>query len=445
MKKAVLAVTALFATVTAAPALAAEFSYGGFMRYRGIFLDPGTANGVWGGAPEETNDIFEYRVRQFFNLKVNDHVTTNVKFEWNSQFGDERQYGGGSGDLQFGNANPQELQFRVKNAFVRFDLPGIPVTLTVGQQDFSTPKAIISVEDGTGVKADVKLDPVNFTLFWQKNLNGGNNATGVDDANWFGIVPSFKAGDITIAPHVSYTKAGDGAGILPGTEVWFLGVDSTGKVGPVGFTFDFIYQTGETGVNGAYDVSLFILDASASLAAGPGTLTAKVIYSPGDDSADDEVESWLNVIATDLGWSPFFHDGTSISGFAGTVLPAPAGAGNAINPLLAGATGINGRTGVGGIFALGLEYAFSPYKNLTVTPNVYYLMANEDVNLANGGPNRVDDLYGIEAGVQANWRLWDSVVILAQFDYLFAGDVFENAAGDTKDAWRFVIGPSISW
>ncbi len=422
MKKVVLAVTALFAAATAAPAMAAEFSYGGFMRYRGIFIDPGTANAIWGGAASETNEQFEYRVRQFFNLKVNDHVTTNVKFEWNPKFGDEQQVAGGAGDLQFGQVGTQEVQFRIKNAFLKFDVPGAPVSLTVGQQDFSTPKALISVEDGTGIKLNAKLDPVNLTLFWQKNSNGGNTATGVEDANWFGVVPSFKAGDVTIAPHVSLFKAGDGAAAsVRGAEVWFLGIDTSGKAGPVGFTADFVYQTGETGVGGLVDISSFIFDASVSLAAGPGTLTGKVLYSPGDDTADTDVENWTNFISTDLGWSPFFHDGSSISSFAGSTQPGLAN---------------------GGIMAVGVEYALSPYKDFTLTPNLYYLMAAEDIINATGS---AEDFYGIEAGIQANWKLWDSVNMLAQLDYLFAGDVFENAAGETDDAWRFIIGPSISW
>lgn len=429
MKKAVLAVTALFAAATAAPAVAAEFSYGGYMRYRGIFIDPGTANGIWGGAASETNERWEYRVRQFFNLKVNDHVTTNVKFEWNSQFGDENAFNGGSGDLQFGQG-ASELQFRLKNAFVKFDLPGAPVSLTVGQQDFSTPKAIIAVEDGTGIKLNAKIDPIDVTVFWQRLTRGlvsatgtgGNNATTADDGDWYGIVPSFKAGGISIAPHISYVNIGPSAVAIPDTEVWFLGVDANGKLGPAGFTFDFIYQTGDT-LAGTVDISSFILDASASLAAGPGTLTLKVMYSPGDDNTgDSDLENWQQVLTTDLGWSPFFHDGSSNSGFAGSLTPAP---------------------GTGGLLGVGVEFALSPYKDFTLTPNAYYLMANEDVNLA-GGAN-ADDLYGIELGIQANWKIWDSVALLGQFDYLIAGDVFENAAGETDDAWRLIIGPSLSW
>ncbi len=435
MKKVVLAVTVLFAAATAAPAMAAEFSYGGFMRYRGVFADPGTT-GMFGATASETSDQWEYRVRQFFNLKVNDHVTTNVKFEWNPKFGDEKQISGGAGDLQLGQLATDEVQFRIKNAFLKFDVPGAPVSLTVGQQDFSTPKAIISVEDGTGIKLNAKLDPVNLTLFWQKNVNGGKTQTGADDVNWIGVVPSFKAGDVTIAPHLSRVKLGNtpanaltGGTVDGSLEIWFVGVDVSGKSGPVGFTADFVYQTGSVDFlpagSGSSDLASYILDASVSIAAGPGTLTGKVLYSPGDDGTDTDVDSWVNVISTDLGWSPFFHDGSSISSFTGTTQP-----------------GLTDGTHDGGIMALGVEYALSPYKDFTLTPNLYYLMAAEDLNVA-GGP--LDDFYGIEAGVQANWKLWDSVNMLAQLDYLFAGDVFQDAAGKTDDAWRFIIGPSISW
>src|SRR5690606_20896350 len=116
---------------------------------------------------------------------------------------------------------------------------------------------------------------------------------------------------------------------LPGTEVWYLGVDSSGKVGPLGFTFDFVYQTGETGVPVSQDIASFILDASASLAAGPGTLTVKALYSPGDDDlTTGDIDSWVDVIATDLGWSPFFHDGSDNTDFAGSTQPGLVGVGS---------------------------------------------------------------------------------------------------------------------
>ncbi len=431
-KRFVAAAAALIATAVAVPAGAAEFSYGGSMRFNYVGGDTGTVSNIDGFPAEETLDIWEYRVRQFFNLKVNDHVSTNVKLEWNPEFGDEQQIAGGAGDLQFGSG-ANEVQFRIKNAFLKFDVPGAPVSLTIGQQDFSTPKALISVEDGTGIKLAVKAFGGEHSIWWQRLSRGANNATGADDGDWFGIAPVFNVGDVSISPHLSWVKAGPGEATLPGTEVTYLGVDATGKLGGVGFTADFIYQTGETGPTGQFDVSSFIFDASVSLAAGPGTLTVKGLYSPGDDApADNDVESWLDVIATDMGWSPFFHDGADNAGFILNYLP---GAGQGGNPNF-------GNTAVGGVMAVGLEYAMSPAQNLSVTPNLYYLVAAEDVNTAGGTP---DDFYGVEAGVQTLWKVWDAVEILGQFDYLFAGDVYKPAGGDAKDAWRLILGPRISW
>ncbi len=452
MKKGlVVAAAALVASVVAAPASAAEFSYGGFMRFNYQGGNPGTVTFDGGDTfygfdeADGSVNVFEYRIRQFFNLKVNDHVSTNVKFEWNSQFGDENAIAGGSGDLQFG-AGANELQFRVKNAFVRFDVPGAPVAVTVGQQDFSTPKAIISVEDGAGVKLTFSPWGAESSIWWTRLTNGGQNETGAEDAHWFGIAPAFAFGDITVSPHLSWVLIGQTAvttffgptgraAFLPAAaidsaSVYFYGVDASGKVGPLGFTADLIFQQGDfdTAV-GSRDLFAYVLDASATLDAGPGALTVKALYSPGDDTpGDGDVDSWQQIISTDMGWSPFFHDGSDNSNFAGTVLPAP----------------IDGAGGGGGIIAFGAEYALSPSKALTVTPNAYYLMAAEDVN-AFGGPN-TDDFYGVELGVQASYKVWDAVTLLAQFDYLLAGDVFEDpTTGDTKDAWRVLVGPRISW
>lgn len=437
MKKGLVAVTAvLVACAVSAPAGAAEFSYGGFMRYNYQGGNPGTVSfddettffNSFGTADDSVN-FWEYRWRQFFNLKVNDHVTTNVKFEVNSQFGRERMLGGASGDLQV----PSEAEFRIKNAFVRFDLPGTPVSVTVGQQDFSTPKALINVEDSTGVKLEFAAAGGTHTLFWARPLEGGDFQAGSDDADWFGFVPTFKTGDVTISGHLSYVKIG-AAAVDPvnadgSSDVLFFGVDTEGKIGAIGFTADLVFQRGTTNLvpaaGGDLDIFSYILDVSASLAAGPGTLTIKGLYSPGDDNAaDNDLDAWQQVLATDMGWSPFFHDGSDNSDFAGNLLPGVEDA---------------------GVMAVGVEFALSPAKDVTVVPNAYYLLAAED-KVAPGLPSNGEDEYGIEFGVQANWKIWDAVTILGQFDYLVAGDFFKpDTGGSAKDAWRVIVGPRISW
>lgn len=450
MKKAlVLALATLVAAVGAAPALAGEFAYGGFMRYRYIPANPGTLTSVFGSTltPDDAANVSEYRIRQFFTFTVNDHVTTNVKFEWNSQFGNERVLGGGAGDLQFGQG-VNELQFRVKHAFLRFDVPGVPVTLIVGQQDFSTPKALISVEDGAGVKAIVTAFGAESSLWWQRLIRGGNNQTGADDADWFAFAPVFTLAGIKLSPHVSYVVVGTNAGAgalqalsgdqltkvtgLQGSRIWFFGVDGSGKLGPVGFTADAVFQRGSDLKAGAGNCPAatrcalfsYIVDVSATFDVGPAALTLKALYSPGDDAPGNaRIGSWVDVVSSELGWSPFFHDGSSNSAFFGLTVPGVAN---------------------GGIIAAGAEIAFSPVKTLSVKPNAYYLRAAEGIDTAAPGVT-LEEFYGIEVGVQANWKVWDAVSFLAQFDYIFAGDVFEDATGHTGDAWRAIIGPSISW
>jgi hypothetical protein len=428
MKKALAAAAAALVAVAAAPAFAGEASptltYGGFMRFNLQTGNPGsfTANFPGLGDPEPPNDgatapddsvsFWEYRIRQFFDAKLNEYVSANVKFEFNADFGQEQ-----TGDLSIPNDG---ADFRLKHAFIRTQIPNSPVAITFGQQDFSTPKALISVEDGAGIKVDVNAFGANTSLWWQRLDEGGNRQTAAEDGDWFGIAPSFNAGGITVSPHLSWVKTGPGQDATPlaDAEVFFFGVDTTGKLGNFGFTADLIFEQGDLGPN---DLFSYIADVSVSLVAGPGTLTLKGLYSPGDDNLTDaDTDSWVG-IATDLGWSPFFHDGSDNNNFAGTPFPAP---------------------GAGGIMAVGAEFALSPTKALTVTPNAYYLMAAEDTNLSGGNP---DDFYGIEAGVQAAYVMADVVTWLAQFDYLFAGDAYEDAGGNADDAWRFLFGPRLSW
>ncbi|HWP34197.1 MAG TPA: major outer membrane protein [Thermodesulfobacteriota bacterium] len=456
MKKAiVLALAALVTSAWAAPALAGPapgFSYGGFLRYRYTGGDTGTVF----DSPEldGTMHQFQYRFRPYFNYRANEHVSTSFRFDLNGpRFGEavsaQNTLNDGSGSFRVARARTaaaNDENFRILEAWIRFDVPNAPVTLTIGKQSFSTPKDLIHSKSGDGVKLAVRAAGGEHTLFWNRAVTGGlGDQTGADDGDWWGIVPSFTLGGVRVSPHLSYLKTGKAAtGFFPDAEVIFAALNTSGKLGAIGFTFDVTLQTGEAGAQGGAaainsacfastggpvagqrcDVLSYVIDASVTLGVGPGNLTLKALYSPGDDNPDDaDVDRWVEFFNTDIGWSPFFHDGTSVGGNMAVVTENP-GVAN------------------GGIMAVGLEFAFSPRKDLTVTPNIYYLMAAEDVNVR-GGP--ADDLYGIEVGISTTWRLWDTVAFLAQFDYIFAGDVFKPATGDAKDTWRVVLGPSMSW
>ena len=164
----------------------------------------------------------------------------------------------------FGSWATDRTAVEIKNIYMNVGLPyfGIPVpmTMSIGAQPLLIRPAFFVYTDGTGITGAIKADPVTIIPYYFKALEGLDwNA---DDVDVWGLQANAKLGTVTIGAYglfynmntfpfqVGAPIAGFPATLQPtinGTmksHMWWFGAYADGKLGPVNFNFDFVYDHG---------------------------------------------------------------------------------------------------------------------------------------------------------------------------------------------------------
>ncbi len=174
----------------------------------------------------------------------------------------------------FGSWTTDRTSVEVKNIYIDVGLPyfGIPVPITVrvGAQPIGVRPAMLIYSDGTGITAGIKIDPVLIAPIYAKALENLDFAD--DDVDVYGLHVNAKLGTVTVGGYgmiyrmntypfkvvtvpgiIPANFGGVPAGEtglyneIPGTfksHMWWLGLYSDGKLGPINFNYDFAYDYG---------------------------------------------------------------------------------------------------------------------------------------------------------------------------------------------------------
>jgi len=169
----------------------------------------------------------------------------------------------GSEAHQIGAWSADRVGIEVKYMYFDVGLPyiGIPLPMNVrlGAQPMAIRPAIFAATDGMGVSGGIKIDPVNINPFYFKPAEGLDWVN--DDVDIWGLQVNAKLGTLTIGgygawydmnqylmPSQAFSATSPPAGYAPGTSAanlfWF-GVYTDGKVGPVDLNFDAAYDFGQ--------------------------------------------------------------------------------------------------------------------------------------------------------------------------------------------------------
>jgi hypothetical protein len=229
-------------------------------------------------AYDKTVSYLESRARLKFDAAYGKNVSGTIFFEMDSSRWGETA-GGNLGKVSerntFGYWSADRAALEIKNVFIDFGVPGIPVpvTMKVGLQPLSIRPNMLVYTDGMGVTMGIKIDPVTISPLWFKALEGKDaRADDVDvyGLHIFGKVETLGFGgyglyyDMKSYPFfgatltctnnpatnvVTCTQATEPAYGAPATDnkakMWWLGLYTDGKVGPADLNFDFIYDFGK--------------------------------------------------------------------------------------------------------------------------------------------------------------------------------------------------------
>jgi len=214
----------------------------------------------YGAAPAAAFDRsfswMKTRGRLLFNVAAGKEVNATVYFEI-----DADPYGGppgstAQGTLQRGTAgywSADRSAVEVKWLFFDFAVPVIPVPITVrvGQQGLGF-RSIVQSNDGAGITASMKLDPVTIDAVWAKALEG--DVYKPDDSDMYALRVRTTLGKLTVGGYGMYFNfntnpltwtATGGVGATQRADFWYLGAYADGKVGPVNINFDFVLDKGK--------------------------------------------------------------------------------------------------------------------------------------------------------------------------------------------------------
>jgi hypothetical protein len=154
----------------------------------------------------------------------------------------------GLNDMATFGAGNREV--KVKNAFVKFKVPGtdaFPTTATVGVQGFYLARFGVD-DDAAGITADLRPGPAELRVIWIKELE--DEVFEADDVDSYGFRVTFPVGEIRPGlwgQWSHYGKEADAAlGVDTGGDLYWVGLTADGKVGPVSFLADFVYNAGST-------------------------------------------------------------------------------------------------------------------------------------------------------------------------------------------------------
>ena len=350
-------------------------------------------------------------------------------------------------------ADTDHTNIAVRMAYIDFNVPGTPLSVSAGKQFLFTHNyAIVTAAAATpGLKFDYKIaDGSKLSLWWTKMSEGDlSNSTlrGNGDQNHdiycLEYSQKTQAYDLGVygvynrdhrEKDVAATTTVTSSSKLYNDDIYWAGLWAGFKAGPVKLGIDAIYSFGErdyqgTGTN--QDYSGYFLRADASMNLGGPTLDFMSVYASGDnDSTDDEINNFA------------YTDGNARYPSVGMLLPGPNllywGNGIAVEEYTQICLPTSGYTAYDSGYSLGRWFtmvgATIPVDKLKLIAKYWYLQTAEDFPTAY---NYRDKNMGHEIDLEAHYQLTPNLTVSVEGDYLIAGDYFKTSSSMEPDnAWK---------
>lgn len=314
-----IAMVAGFVLTLAATTYALEISASGYMRMMNTLnVNVGDELKVLKkyGADDDnhgTEAYIHHRFRLKMKVKSSDNLEGVLYLENDDFWGDlpdEKKADGDLGDKDQGiPVGADRIDVEVKQAYMSFKVPGLdayPTRALVGVIPSGLGKGNIGKEVA-GIRTDTKIGMAKLRLLYYKaveNQSVGKDFTGSDDMDHLGFRLSVPLGDLTWAVHGNWQdvpKGGAGlkttAGTAASSNLYWLGFDVNGKVGPAKVVGNFAYNGGTVDYRDkaiAPDGSVidedeyggWVTRVKASIPVGMWTIGAEGLYVSGDDTKD---------------------------------------------------------------------------------------------------------------------------------------------------------------
>ncbi len=357
------------------------------------------------------------KVRVEVNAKAGDDLKGKISIEnyWDT-WGTLENYQGtggtaapasGSGNGVGGNGPGQNQFLKIREAWMSFNVPGIPVNVTGGHQLLGLGNDWFLRSKYFGSDAWVVANVTGNNTFAVADIKAfeGNTAVSSDDIDAYAIVDVLKLNENAV---VGINL--DNAHLGSNNNLYNIGLTFNGKLGPVALKAQADLQTGQDKAVPAgapqpkYSGNQIVIQGNVPV--DPVTINFTVARGSGNKIGDDNVKGMVTFLDIDTHYTYLYE----------YKIKTAAGALN---------------TGFANTTAVSAGVSANAAKSVNVGLDVWYLQATEKI--LNGQGDSSTDV-GTEVDAHVNWKLYDNLTWNWQLGYMAPGKALKDAAGKTDAA-----------
>jgi hypothetical protein len=433
MKKFLIVFVVLAMVCLSSMAFAADVSVGGGLQVRSRNFQALNFDKDNGVSQVDT----QTRVEVDINAKISDDVKGKIALwnDWNewgtleANVNTNNTIAGGVGFV------PQTVDtFGFREAWINFNLPGIPVNVTAGHQLLALGQGWFfrSKHFGSDAWVVANVTGNNTAAFVDVKALEGSVGSSNDDIDAYVLLDVYKINDNNVIgidiTDVNAREAFTPAGLNGGHfELQNISLNYTGKLGPVALKAQADAQMGKidstTNAAGATvsDESKFkgyelVVQGNVGLEAATINFTAA--YGTGNKVGDKDIKEYVNLLDTDPHYT-FLYEYKTI-----TACVAPDGS-------------TLSHTGFCNTMALSVGASAALSKSVKVGLDYWYLQAAEKegtpLAYATNGAETSSDI-GSEIDLTFNWKLYDNLTWNWTAGYFKPGDALKTSSTAKTDA-----------
>ncbi len=379
------------------------------------------------------------RVKLDVNVKAGDNVKGKVQLwhDFGTWGASAIGAGSGSGLETSGTGDAGGLGFR--EAWINFNLPGIPVNVTgghqllaLGQQGFFR-----SMHFGSDAWVVANVTGANTLAFVDVKAWEGSTARGGDDIDAYVLLDVFKLNDkntigidITDVVDRSATLStpvisalgraiGSGTNVFKNIDLQNIGLWYAGALGPLNLKAEVDFQMGKaSAVTGGTDAKFkgnqIIVKGDIPMDAVGLNFTLARGTGLKKDATD--IDQFVTILDIDPHYT-FLYE---------YKVPTVA-----LNAASKATTNDNLNTGYANTTAINIGGSLNASKSVNLALQLWYLKATEKVT--NKAGDDTDDV-GTEIDAKINWKLYDNLSWNWDLGYFMPGKAYKKANGDNGDA-----------
>jgi len=425
-------------------------------------------------AYDRTNAYMGSRGRLQFDAVMGKELSGTIYFEMDSNRWGDIEGSSKAGSLQkntFGYWTADRAAIEIKNVYIDFGTPYIgipaPITVRVGLQPLAIRPNMVVYTDGMGITAGIRIDPVTIAPLWFKALEGKDASA--DDADVYGLHVIAKLQQFTIGGYGLYYNMNTypfnfvtetyGSNPTNQADMWWWGVYTDGKLGPVDFNFDLVFDRGKvvkehgtpapdvkysgwaTRIKVDYPWEKFNFGVVGMYASGADARKTSTFGFPGDSTASGTLSTKVSSYVIPPGSEEYggFFEGV------GLFYPSWVNNGNTSFSVPTATTMVRGAVGGSWMVKLYGSYKVAPIYKITLQ-GIYIGDTTKHGNTAGtavktNGQLRDDKTIGLELGLIHEIFIYKNLKWNIGAGILLAGDALDykmtgvNANDSPKNPW----------